>query len=209
MTELVFILDRSGSMTGLEGDTIGGFNSMLKKQKAQEGEANVTTVLFDNQYELLHDRIDIRAVAELTDDQYFTRGSTALLDAVGLTIQKLKNVLKNTSEEYRAENVIFVITTDGEENASKEYNYRQISKLIKEQTKAGWEFLFLGANIDAAETAQSMGINRERAANYHADSAGTQLNYEVLSETIAIRRKGMEIPEDWSAQIDKDYTERK
>lgn len=162
-TELVFILDRSGSMTGLETDTIGGFNAMIKKQQKEEGEAVITTVLFDDQYELLHDRIALEGVRPLTKKEYYVRGYTALYDAVGKTILKINSVQKNTKEEARAEKVLFVIITDGYENASREFTIQMVKKLIEEQKKEGWEFIFLGANIDAVETAGSLGIDEKRA----------------------------------------------
>lgn len=167
LTELVFILDRSGSMSGLEKDTIGGFNSMLQKQREIDGECRITTVLFDNRYELLHDRIDIRAVAPMTEKEYCVGGCTALIDAIGRTIHKLVSVQKSTAEEYRAEKVMFVIITDGEENASREYSLKQVKKMIEHEREAyGWEFVFLGANIDAVRTAGQFGINSDRAADY-------------------------------------------
>jgi uncharacterized protein YegL len=185
-TELVFILDRSGSMEGLEKDTIGGFNSMLKKQKAIEGECRVTTVLFDHTYQVLHSRIELPAVAPLTEKDYTIGGSTALLDAIGRTIHTIGNAQKHTAEAYRANHVIFVIITDGLENSSTEYSYRQISHMIKRQKeKYGWEFIFLGANIDAEETAGDLGISPDCAADYVPDGAGTRLNYKTMSETIA------------------------
>lgn len=193
LTELVFILDKSGSMSGLESDTIGGFNSMLKKQKAMDGECRITTVLFDNGYELLHDRIDIRAVSKMTDKEYQVGGSTALLDAIGLSIQKLIAVQKNTSLAYRAGNVMFVIITDGEENASREYTAEKVKALIEiQKEKFGWEFVFLGANIDAVETARRFGIAPERSMDYVPDAEGTALNFEMMSASVAsFRSKGI------------------
>ena len=212
MTELVFILDRSGSMGGLESDTIGGFNSMLAKQQAEPGECRVTTVLFDNHYEVLHDRIDVKAVNPITDKEYFVRGSTALLDAVGRTINKIKSVQKNTAEDYRAEKVLFIITTDGMENASCEYNYHKIKMMIERQKSMyGWEFIFLGANIDAAEVASRFGVSRNRAQNFHNDGEGIALNYAILSETVASFRAsapGEGINDDWGAEIQADYKRR-
>ena len=208
ITELVFILDRSGSMSGLESDTIGGFNAMLQKQKAEAGTAYVTTVLFDDKYELMHDRIDIRGVAELTDEEYFVRGSTALYDAVGKTVQKLRNVLKHTAVEQRADKVLFVITTDGMENSSREYSAAKIKTLIETQRKAGWEFLFLGANIDAAAAAEEIGIAKDRSIQYLADSEGTVLNYEVLTKTVSQFRSNGVINEDWKDDIEKDFQKR-
>ena len=201
-TELAFILDRSGSMCGLEADTIGGYNAMLEKQKKEAGEAIVTTVLFDDQYELLHDRIDLRGIAPITDREYYVRGSTALLDAIGKTIQKIANIQKRTAPEFRADRVLFVITTDGHENASREYSYSKVKALLERQKKQyDWEFLFLGANIDAIATAQRFGIEADRAVDYHADGEGTQLNYQVLSETVSCVRAGAPIKENWKQRI--------
>lgn len=209
-TELVFILDRSGSMTGLESDTIGGYNAMLAKQKQEEGEAVVTTVLFDDRYELLHDRIAIQGVAPMTDRQYYVRGTTALLDAIGRTIQKIANVQRNTAPEQRADKVLFVITTDGYENASKEYSREQIKAMVeREQEKFGWEFLFLGANIDAIATAGQFGIRPERAVDYHADSEGTAVSYEAISGAASALRAGAPIPDSWKANVQRDFVSRK
>mgnify|MGYP001227089143 CR=1 FL=1 len=209
LTELVFILDRSGSMSGLESDTIGGYNAMLKKQQQEPGEAVVTTVLFDDQYELLHDRINLKGIRPISEKEYYVRGCTALLDAIGKTIQKIANVQKNTSEEERAEKVLLVITTDGMENASQEYRYKQIRSLVEQQQKKyGWEFIFLGANIDAIAAAADLGINADRAANYHADSAGTQLNYDAVNDAVSDLRKTRSIKTNWKARIDEDYQRR-
>jgi len=209
LTELVFILDRSGSMGGLESDTIGGFNSMLQKQQSELGECRITTILFDHDYEVLHDRIDIKAVNQITENEYFVRGSTALLDAVGTTINKIGNSQKNTAKEYQADKVLFVITTDGMENASREFSYKKIKSMIKHQkAKYNWEFIFLGANIDAVEVASHLGIDRNRAQSFHNDSAGISRNYEVLSETVSSYRAAQQdqtIADDWSASIDEDY----
>lgn len=209
LTELVFILDRSGSMSGLESDTIGGYNAMLEKQKKEPGEAVITTVLFDDEYELLHDRINLRGIAPMTDKEYYVRGSTALLDAVGKTINKIGNAQKHTAEDERAEHVLFVITTDGMENASREFNYEKVRRMIEHQkNKYGWEFLFLGANIDAVAAAESFGINRDRATNYNADSEGTLLNYEVISETVSCMRASRPISDKWKNRIDEDFKKR-
>lgn len=183
LTELVFIIDRSGSMGGLEGDTIGGFNAMLKEQQTIEGEAFVTTVLFDDQYELLHDRINIKAISPLTEKDYTVRGNTALLDAVGKTIHKIRRVQKSTAEDYRAEKVLFVIITDGAENASRKYTAEQVKALIQHQReKHGWEFIFIGANMDAVVEADRIGIAADRARNYIADSIGTSTVYSDISK---------------------------
>lgn len=189
LTELVFIIDRSGSMDGLESDTIGGFNSMLKEQQALEGEAFVTTVLFDNEYKLLHDRIDIRAVAPLTEKDYTVRGTTALLDAVGKTINKIRAVQKHMIEDYRAEKVLFVIITDGHENASREYSAKRIKEKIEHQKKKyGWEFIFFGANMDAVAEAEKIGISAARAQNYCANETGTRTAYTAMSGLAAAYR---------------------
>lgn len=209
-TELVFILDRSGSMSGLESDTIGGFNSMLARQKDVEGKCYITTVLFDNEYELLHDRIEIQAVRPISDKEYFVGGSTALLDAVGRTINKIGNVQRNTAADYRADNVLFVIITDGQENSSREYSMRRIKEMIERQkSKYDWEFIFLGANIDAVETAGRFGITADRAQDFHADSEGVELNFRVMSETVACYREKSEMPIDWNEEIKQDYHGRK
>ncbi len=210
VTELVFILDRSGSMAGLESDTIGGFNSMLEKQKNGEGEVLVTTVLFDDHYELLHDRTNIKDIAPLTEENYFVRGSTALLDAIGRSIDTVGNAQKYRADEAKSDNVLFVITTDGMENASREYNHRNIKYMIERQKeKYNWEFLFLGANIDAMTEAAKIGINRDRAVNYHADSRGTKLNYEEVGDAIRKYRKSPMLNVNWKKKIEKDYADRK
>ena len=209
LTELVFILDKSGSMGGLEKDTIGGYNSMLEKQKAVPGECLITTVLFDNDYELLHDRIDIRAVSPITEKEYAVGGSTALLDAIGRTIHKIGNAQMNTADDYRAEKVMFVIITDGEENSSREYSAEKVKAQIQRQKeKYDWEFIFLGANIDAVETAGRFGIAPDRAQNYHADSKGTALNFRVMSDAVATFRECKEMPTGWNEEIEKDYKRR-
>ncbi|HHZ16686.1 MAG TPA: VWA domain-containing protein [Clostridia bacterium] len=209
LTELVFILDKSGSMAGLEADTIGGFNSMLAKQQAVEGECYITTVLFDNNYRLLHDRIDIRAVSPITEKEYQVGGSTALLDAIGRTIHKIANAQKHTAEDYRAEKVLFVIITDGEENSSREYSAEIIKKLIEQQKKEyGWEFIFLGANIDAIATAGRFGIAPDRAQDFLADEKGFELNFQVMSGVVTALRECAEIPEAWNEEIQKDYLAR-
>jgi uncharacterized protein YegL len=209
LTEFVFILDRSGSMSGLEADTIGGYNAMLAKQKTEPGEATITTVLFDDKYELLHDRISLKGIAPITDREYFVRGSTALLDAIGRTISKIGNAQKHTADEERAEIVLFVITTDGMENASREYNYDKVRQMIERQKmRYGWEFIFLGANIDAVETAARFGIQEDRAVNYNADSEGLRINYEVLSETVSHVRASRPLNSNWKNRIDQDYINR-
>lgn len=209
VTEVVFILDKSGSMEGLETDTIGGFNSMLNKQKQAEGEAFVTTVLFNHQYEILHDRINVKDLSPLTERDYEVGGTTALLDAIGFSIQKMANVQKYKSVEERADQVLFVITTDGMENASREYKAAKIKKMITHQKeKYGWDFMFLGANIDAISTAAQFGIDEDFAVDYHADEWGTKLNYEMVSEAVVKLRSGKKIDRSWKEGIEQDYQER-
>lgn len=210
LVELVFILDRSGSMSGLETDTIGGFNSMINSQKTIDGECRVTTVLFDDRIELLHDRIDLKGISKLTEKEYYVRGSTALLDAIGATINKIVSVQRNTSDEERAEKVLFVITTDGYENASREYSYGKVKAMIeKERDKYGWEFLFLGANIDALETAAKFGISKDRAADYHADGQGTRVTYQAMDQAVRTIRENKEMSKDWKKIVDEDFKGRK
>lgn len=209
VTEIVFILDRSGSMAGLETDTIGGFNSMLNKQKKAEGEAFVTTVLFNHHSEIVHDRINIRGISPITEADYEVGGTTALLDAIGFSIQKIVNVQKYTNEDERAEKVLFVITTDGMENASREYTPEKIKNMIEHQKeKYGWDFMFLGANIDAVETAAQFGIDEDFAVDYHADNIGTKLNYESVSEAVVKLRSGKKIDRSWKEGIERDYDRR-
>ncbi len=209
-TEIVFILDRSGSMAGLERDTIGGFNAMLEKQQKTQGEAVLSTVLFDNFCEIVHDRVNVKKVKPMTEDTYFVRGCTALLDAIGGAIHHIGNVHKYAREEDVPEHTVFVITTDGMENASRHYDFQTVKKMIRrQQEKYGWEFLFLGANIDAVETARSMGIGADRAVNYHADAAGTQLNYQAVSDAICQVRECRPLSADWKKSIDEDYKKRK
>ena len=208
-TELVFILDQSGSMSGLESDTIGGYNAFLKKQAAIDSPCLITTVLFNDRYRLLHDRIDIRAVSPLTDKDYQAGGTTALLDAMGQTLHKIINVQKSTDPDYQADKVIFVIITDGYENASREYSPDKIKAMVETQQKEyGWEFIFLGANIDAIVTAGAFGIAPDRAMDYLADSQGTELNYQVLSQTIGSFRKTGRLDNSGFEKIRRDVKER-
>ncbi len=195
-------------MAGLESDTIGGFNSMLAKQKAVEGEAYLTTVLFDDRYEILHDRIDIRAVSPITDKEYHVRGSTALFDAIGMTIHKTAAALEHTAEEYRPEKVMFVIITDGMENSSRRFSADAVKALVGRQKEKGWEFVFLGANIDAVEAAGHVGIDADRAQNYVGDSQSVALNFSAVSEAAAEFRKSGVLPCGWSEEIKKDYKRR-
>ena len=209
MTELVFILDRSGSMSGLERDTIGGFNSMIEKQRKEPGKALVSTVLFDNYSEVIHDRVPLENVPRMTEEEYFVRGCTALLDAVGGAIHHIGNIHKYARMEDVPEKTLFIITTDGMENASHRYTYEKVHAMIKrQQEKYGWEFLFLGANIDAAAEAKRFGIDESRAANFHCDEEGTTLNYEVISEAIMSVRCGCALSDDWKERIDEDYKKR-
>lgn len=209
MTELVFILDRSGSMSGLEQDTIGGFNAMIEKQKREEGEALVSTVLFDSVSTVIHDRLPLAEVPRLSEEEYFTRGSTALLDAVGSAIRHIGNVHKYARREDVPEKTLFVITTDGRENASRRYDYETVRRMIgRQKAKYGWEFLFLGANIDAAAEAGRFGIGADRAVNYKCDRRGTALNYEVIGEAVHAVRAFGEIDDDWKERIDEDVRRR-
>lgn len=209
-TEIIFILDRSGSMSGLEADTIGGFNSLIQKQKKEEGRAVISTVLFDDRSEVLYDRVDLNDVRPMTDQDYYVRGCTALLDTVGSAIHHIGNVHKYARPEDRPDRTLFVITTDGMENASKIYSYDKVKEMIERQKeRCGWEFLFLGANIDAVREAGRFGIQADRAVNFHCDDAGTALNYAVLNKTIHQVRMGAPLAASWKADIEKDYKSRK
>ena len=196
-------------MAGLEDDTIGGFNAMIQKQTGEEGEAYVSTVLFDNYTEVIHDRADIQKIQPMTRKDYYVRGCTALLDAVGKSIRHIGNVHKYAREEDLPEKTLFVITTDGMENASREYTYERVRKMIEHQKeKYGWEFLFLGANIDATKEAARFGITEDRAANYHADSVGTAVIYEAVSEAVCNVRASRPMSKDWKRNVDADYVKR-
>ena len=209
MTELVFILDRSGSMAGLEADTIGGFNSMIAKQKKEAGEALVSTILFSNDSVVIHDRLPLSEVPPMTEKEYFTRGCTALLDAVGGAIHHIGNIHKYARREDVPEKTLFIITTDGCENASHRYSYETVHRMIERQkTKYGWEFLFLGANIDAAKEAARFGIAAERAVNYKCDEMGTALNYDGISEAICTVRAKKTLGAGWKRRIDADVQKR-
>ena len=210
LTELVFILDRSGSMAGLEQDTIGGFNAMIEKQKKEPGEALISTVLFDNETQVIHDRLPLDRVPALTEKEYYVRGCTALLDAVGGAIHHIGNVHKYAREEDVPERTLFVITTDGLENASRRYTYEKVKAMIERQkAQCGWEFLFLGANIDAAREAARFGISADRAANYLADREGTGVIYETVSEAVCQVRSCAPLAADWKQKIDADFKKRK
>ena len=208
LTEVVFILDRSGSMSGMEDDTIGGFNSMLDKQKKTEGDALISTILFDNETEVLHDRVPLSEIKPITEKDYWVRGSTALLDAIGKSIKHIKNIHKYAREEDRPAKTLFCITTDGMENASIIYSYQQIRKMVEAQKERGWEFLFLGANIDAIETASNIGINRDRAANFHNDHSGISHSYGAFGNALACFMNSNFIGDDWKTSLDKDFKDR-
>ena len=206
LTEIVFILDRSGSMRGLEKDTIGGYNGMIDKQKKEEGEALVTTVLFDDRIEVPYDRVPLGDLPEMTEKEYYVRGCTALLDAVGTTVERIATIHKYAREEDRPEHTIFIITTDGLENASRRFTYEQVKRLItRQQEEYGWEFIFLGANIDAVKAAGDIGIRRERAVNYRCDPVGTKLNYEAMDKAVHSVRMGEELDDSWREELDEDF----
>ena len=206
LTEIVFILDRSGSMAGLEDDTIGGFNAMVEKQKREQGQALLSAVLFSNESQVIYDRVDIQKVEPMTDRQYRVGGGTALLDAIGGAVRHIANVHKYAREEDRPAKTVFVITTDGMENASRAYTYGEVQRMVKhEQEKHGWEFLFLGANMDAISAARSFGIRPNRAVRYSVCGEGTELNYRVVSETVSRVRRHQEIAADWCAPIEANY----
>lgn len=210
LTEIVFILDRSGSMQGLEKDTIGGFNAMIEKQKNEPGEALISTVLFDHEMTVLHDRKTLSAICPMTENDYFVRGCTALNDAIGHAIHHIGNVHKYAREEDRPERTLFVITTDGMENASRRYSRARVREMIERQkSKYGWEFLFLGANIDAEATADEFGIGRDFASTYNCDSEGTALNFEVVSDAICSVRAKAPLGANWKKRIDEDFRTRK
>lgn len=209
LTEIVFIIDKSGSMWGLEQDTIGGFNSMLTKQKNEEGDALVTTVLFDDNYELLHDRRNIIDINLITEKEYYVGGSTALYDALGKTINKIGKCICDSAEENHPSKIMFVIITDGMENSSHEYSYSQIKEMVEHQkTKYSWEFIFLGANIDAIDLASKIGISKDRAVNFCSDSEGTKLNYEAVCSFVSSYRNDEKVDASWKSEIEKDYAKR-
>lgn len=210
VTELVFILDRSGSMGGLESDTIGGFNSLIEKQKKQDGECYVSTVLFDNVSEVIHDRVKLSEIKPMTEKEYFVRGCTALIDAIGGAVKHISTVHKYARPEDVPEHTMFVITTDGLENASHKYSSDEVKKMIERHKEAdGWEFLFIGANIDSVETAKHFGIGADRAVNYKADKKGTHVLFETVGKTVCAMRKSAPIAEDWCEEINADFESRK
>ena len=209
ITELVFILDRSGSMSGLESDTVGGFNSMIEKQKKQNAPCYVSTVLFDDVSEVLYDRVKLGDVQKMTEQQYFVRGCTALMDAIGGAIHHIGNIHKYIRNEDVPAHTMFVIMTDGMENASRRYSSEQVKMMIERQKeKYGWEFLFIGANIDAVETAARYGIDADRAVNYNADQKGTKIVYDTVAEAVCSVRASKQLNAEWSKEIDKDWKER-
>lgn len=210
ITELVFILDRSGSMSGLEGDTIGGFNSMIEKQRKQQGECYVSTVLFDNVSEVIHDRVKLSEIKNMTQDDYYVRGCTALIDAIGSAIHHIGNIHKYARPKDVPEHTMFVIMTDGMENASRLYSSDKVKKMIeRKKEKYGWEFLFIGANIDSVETARHFGIGADRSVNYRADKAGTAVVFETVSDTVCCMRENRPLTAAWSDRINNDYNNRK
>ena len=210
LTELVFILDRSGSMSGLESDTIGGFNAMLERQKAQPGDCWVSTVLFDNESVVLHDRLPLQKVPQMTARDYAVGGCTALIDAIGGAIHHIGNIHKYARKEDVPTHTLFVIMTDGLENASRRYSSDEVKRLIERQKETyGWEFLFIGANIDAVETAKCYGIDENRAVNYHADADGTRIAYASVAKAVSRMRKNAPLEDSWSESIDRDYQSRK
>ncbi len=209
LTELVFILDQSGSMSGLEADTIGGFNSLIEKQRREEGECLVSTVVFNNESTVLHDRVPLEKIPKMTGEDYAPCGTTALIDAIGGAIQHIGNIHKYARKEDVPERTLFVITTDGYENASRRYTADEVRRMVgRRKEKDGWEFLFIGANIDSVETAKRYGIGEDRAVNYRADKAGTQNLYETVSEAVMGFRAAQPISADWSRSIEEDYSSR-
>ena len=210
VTELVFILDRSGSMAGLESDTIGGFNALIEKQRKQDGKCYVSTVLFDNVAEVLHDRLELSEIKKMTEKDYSVRGCTALIDAIGGAIHHIGNIHKYARPEDVPEHTMFVITTDGHENASHQYTSDKVKQMIERQKeKYGWEFLFIGANIDAVETAARYGISEDRAVNYNADSQGTQVLYDTVAQAVCNVRASAPLSSDWGKNITEDFNKRK
>lgn len=209
MTEIIFILDRSGSMEGLEADTIGGFNSMMRKQASEPGDALVSTLLFDNDVEVIHDRLNIKDVPEITSKEYYVRGCTALLDAVGGAIKHISMIHKYARKEDIPEKTLFIITTDGMENASRLYSYEDVRSMVEHQkSKYGWEFIFLGANIDAAAEASRYGIDSSMAVNYNCDSKGMKISFKVMEDVVRSYRNTCEVPKGWRKRIDYDFKSR-
>ena len=209
MTEIIFILDRSGSMEGLEADTIGGFNSMMRKQASEPGDALVSTLLFDNDVEVIHNRLNIKDVPEITSKEYHVGGSTALLDAVGSAIKHIAKIHKYARKEDVPKKTLFIITTDGMENSSRRFSYKDVRKLVEhEKSKYGWEFIFLGANIDAAAEASRYGIDSSMAVNYNCDSKGMKISFKVMEDVVRSYRNTCEVPKGWRKRIDYDFNSR-
>ena len=210
LTELVFILDRSGSMAGLEKDTIGGFNAMIEKQKQEEGEAYISTVLFDHEIKLIHDRVPLREIRPLTEQEYFARGSTALIDAMGSAIRRIRDIHRVADRKDLPQRTLFVITTDGMENSSVLYSSGEVRQMVQQmKQEQDWEFLFLGANIDAVETAGTFGIDEDRAVNYSCDSQGADLNFESIGEAVCSIRENRPLSRNWKQKIDEDFKTRR
>lgn len=209
MTEIIFILDRSGSMAGLEADTIDGFNSMMKKQANEPGDALVSTLLFNNELEVIHNRVNIKDVPKLTSKEYYVGGSTALLDAVGSAIKHIAKIHKYARKEDVPKKTLFIITTDGMENSSRRFSYKDVRKLVEhEKSKCGWEFIFLGANIDAAAEASRYGIDSSMAVNYNCDSKGMKISFKVMEDVVRSYRNTCEVPKGWRKRIDYDFKSR-
>lgn len=209
LTELVFILDRSGSMSGLESDTIGGFNGMIAKQKKEEGEALVSTILFDDEVKIIHDRCPLKSIKPMTEKDYYVGGCTALLDALGGAIHHISQIHKYAREEDRPSKTVFVITTDGLENASRKYSRKDVRRMVQhEQEKYDWEFLFLGANMDAIAAAEDYGIREDHAVQYTCDSEGTALNFEAVGFAVESIRSGRKLDKNWKAGVERDFKER-
>ena len=210
ITEMVFILDRSGSMSGLESDTIGGFNSLIEKQKKADGTCFVSTVLFSDKMQTVHDRVALKEIPKMTENDYTPMGCTALYDAIGNTVAHITNIHRYIREEDVPTNTVFVIITDGYENASREYTHQKVKALVEsKKEKDGWEFMFIGANIDAAATAETIGIGRNMAANYCADERGTGVVFDALAAPLMACRASQKIDADWSAEIEADLKDRK
>ncbi len=208
ITELVFIIDKSGSMSGLESDTIGGFNSLIRKQKTETGQCYVSTILFSDRSEVVHDRVPLSRIADMTEKDYCPQGCTALIDAIGGAIRHISDIHRYIRPEDVPEHTMFIITTDGMENASRKYSGHDVKKMIRSKEKDGWEFLFIGANIDSVETAGSFGIRSDRAVNYHADSQGTNILYKTVCEQVSNIRRNHSVARNWSRSIEEDYQKR-
>lgn len=208
LTELVLILDRSGSMGGMESDTIGGFNSLIRKQRSEDGDCVVTTVLFDHEIMTLHDRLPLSEIREMTEHDYTVRGCTALIDAIGTTVGHIEEIHRYIRPEDVPAHTMFVIITDGMENASRRYGSNEVKRMIEQKKACGWEFLFIGANIDAVQTAAHIGIDRDRAVDYRCDSKGTGVVYRSVCRAVGAMRKGEALAPSWNEEIKEDYRNR-